>query len=69
MTEFVYLGSSITREGDEGGPAADWNGQCGVCHTGQSMGFQHSAVEAEVRLVPVAVGVHAAVQCRVLAHA
>ena len=30
----------------EGGQSADWNGRCGVCHTGQSMGFQHSAVEA-----------------------
>ena len=47
----------------------DWNSRCRVCHTGQSMGFQHSAVEAEVGIVPVTGGACAAVQCRELAHA
>ena len=72
VVEFVYLGSNITRDGDATKEVRRRIRMAGaVCATlhWQSMGFQHSAVEAEVGLVPVAGGVCAAVQCRVLAHA
>ena len=62
MAEFVYLGSIITRDGDATKDDRRRIGMAGVCHTGQSVGFQHSAVEAEVGLVPVAGGACAAVQ-------